>query len=99
MDVSARSEDGVTIASLAGEFDAHHSDDALEALAKLELGPKGLVLDMADVTFLDSAGISSLIRLREQNADGAVTITNPSAPVQRVLGIVGLLEHFGLEPD
>ncbi|MEZ5228462.1 MAG: STAS domain-containing protein [Acidimicrobiales bacterium] len=98
MDVSARTEDGVTVAVLQGEFDAHHSDGVLEELAKVEPGPGGLVLDMSGVSFLDSAGISALIRLREQNPEGTVSITNPSTPVKRVLGIVGLLEIFGLDP-
>ncbi len=98
MDVSARTEGGVTIASLHGEFDAHHSDGFLEELSKVAPGPDGLVLDMSGVTFLDSAGISALVRLREQSSDGSLTIANPSTPVHRVLGIVGLLETFGLDP-
>ncbi len=96
MDVSTRTEDGVTVATLQGDFDAHHSDTILAELAKIEPGPSGLVLDMSDVTFLDSAGISALITLREQSPNGSVTIARPSAPVERVLGIVGLLELFGL---
>ncbi len=98
MDVSTRTEDGTTIASLEGEFDAHHSDAVLEQLAKIVPEGNGLVLDMGAVTFLDSAGISALVRLREQHAEGTVTIVNPSSPVDRVLAIVGLREIFGLDP-
>lgn len=98
MDISARSEDGVTIASLSGEYDAHNAEAFAAELDKLDSGNGDLQLDMQDVTFLDSAGISSLIQLRERHPERSVTIVNPSPPVERVLGIVGLKDAFGLSP-
>ncbi len=96
MEVSARSEDGVTIACLSGEYDAHNTAAFAAELVKLDASDRPLELDMGQVTFLDSAGISSLIELRERHPERSVTIVNPSPAVERVLGIVGLNDAFGL---
>jgi anti-anti-sigma factor len=50
-----------------------------------------LVLDLSDVSFIDSAGVGSLLSSRERlNVLGVrTTITRPSQPVRRVLNAAG----------
>ena len=50
-----------------------------------------LVLDLSDVSFIDSAGVGSLLSSRERlNVLGIrTTITRPSRPVRRVLDATG----------
>jgi anti-sigma B factor antagonist len=58
-------------------------------------------LDLADITFLDSSGVSVLVELRNQAQERGidVEIVAVSRRVARVLTIVGLAESFGIPPD
>jgi anti-sigma B factor antagonist len=79
------------MARVAGEIDmvsAPAFDRALTAL------PDRLELDLEAVTFLDSAGISVLVRHYRQRCEngGSLRIVEPSRAVRRALEITGLLE-------
>lgn len=60
--------------------------------AALEDQPKLLVVDLADVSFLDSSGIaviaSALKAQRER--DGVLQVVNPQPLVRRTIELVGL---------
>lgn len=60
--------------------------------------PPFLVLDLADVDFLDSSGISVIAyAFKGQRATGGVlALTNPQPIVQRALDLVGLSMLFDL---
>ena len=60
--------------------------------------PKLVVLDCADMAFLDAAGITALIRAREHARwlDGEIRLLNPRRNVTRVLAMVGLDKLFGV---
>ena len=50
-----------------------------------------LVLDLADVSFIDSAGLGALLSIR-QRAEGLgieMRLARPSAAVQRILALTG----------
>jgi stage II sporulation protein AA (anti-sigma F factor antagonist) len=57
-----------------------------------------LVLDLAEVEFIDETGLAAVIRallhLREHG--GSLVIRNPSAPVRRVLEVTGVSGMPGL---
>ena len=78
--------------SLCGELDMATAAE----LAELEHVPGPLLLDLRDVSFIDSRGIAGLLRLyRRCERDGrAFLIESCSGPVERVLRIVGLYEIF-----
>jgi anti-anti-sigma factor len=89
--------------TIVGELDdttAHR----LDRLANVN-GP--LVLDLHEVSFMNSAGIAALVRLHQTCQDDGCTfrIEACSPPVERVLRIVGLHEvfldgsHAGAEGD
>ncbi len=87
---------GALAVVLRGELDvatAPRLDDALgdggEAL-------RDLVVDLRDLTFLDSTGLRSLLRARglaEAAGGGLVLVPGPPA-VQRVFELTGLAEQF-----
>ena len=53
-------------------------------------GARDIVLNLSDVTFLDSGGIDALIRIsRLVDGRGRLIIQSPSGVVARVLEIVG----------
>jgi anti-anti-sigma factor len=59
-------------------------------------GEAPVVLDLQQVTFLDSSGVRALIRLRQHHGD-RLRLGALSAPVRRVLEISGLLQPLGVE--
>ncbi len=97
--VSSTEQDTVVV-TLTGELDPHTVglfqaaiDDALDE-------GSALVLDLADLTFVDSSGIRVLIATHKAlDARGQVLVLrNVGPPVQRVLEITGLTDVFQVEP-
>ena len=80
--------------AVAGELDmaaAFKLESAVEpALAAGEVTE--VVVDLADVRFVDSAGIGALLSIREraQQQGIDVSFTRASGPVRRILGLTGL---------
>jgi anti-sigma B factor antagonist len=76
-----------------GEIDVATSPALRDVLvAALEAGPDELVVDMADVAFIDSTGLSVLIEAFQQGqaAGTQVLLRAPGRSVSMVLGISGL---------
>jgi len=51
-----------------------------------------LVLDLADLTFVDSAGLGALLAIRDRTEDLGIemVLTNLSDPVRRILDLSGM---------
>jgi anti-anti-sigma factor len=65
----ARDARGAVHARLAGELDMESAPDVRARLYEaLSAGAEGLSLDLSGLTFLDSAGVELLFRLREDLA-------------------------------
>lgn len=98
MDVSINRSEGTAIATVVGEIDADNCQEFASSVLDGADGADRLVVDVGGLTFIDSSGISELLKLREQLADRGAEfeLRNPSTTVRRVLEITGLLEHFGL---
>jgi anti-sigma B factor antagonist len=78
---------------LAGELDLAAAPTAeAEILAILMDGHRLVVVDMGELTFIDSSGISALLRLeaRASRDSGRLVFLRGSAAVQRVLGLCGV---------
>lgn len=98
--VLAASRDGDLVIDLRGEVDdvsAPHLWSCLEI--ELGQGPPRVVLDLSQVSFLSSAGVTVIIRLLRQLADtgGDLVIRSPSPTAQRVLDVTGLASRLTLE--
>lgn len=90
------------VVSLAGELDIATVDDFRGCAAPLVARGFGrLLLDMSDVDFLDSTGLSAMLELQRQAAEagGQVILRRPSPFVRRVLDLSGTGRVFGAEPD
>lgn len=92
MRVSSRRIDGWPLVAAGGEIDHGSCASLQEALEVfLEAGDGIVFLDLTDVTYIDSGGISVLLatvrRLRNGGWLGAI---NPNNNVRRLLEIVGL---------
>jgi anti-anti-sigma factor len=89
------------VARLTGDIDLATIADLESAIdAAREATPDGdIVLDMRDVTFIDSSGLRVLVTAHDrQVADEArMTIIHPSPPVLRVLEVTGLLTTMNVD--
>jgi anti-sigma B factor antagonist len=59
-------------------------------------GCHGLLLDLADVRFVDSTGVGAFVELASEAEDQGATfeIRNPSPRVQRLLEVTGLADTW-----
>lgn len=97
MNVSIGRENSDTVATVRGEVDADNCSELAEQLLGAPAEER-LVVDLAGLTFIDSSGISELLRVSETVTERGqgFQLRDPSPAVRRVLEITGLLEHFGL---
>ena len=66
-------------------------------LAVAAEGPTRLVVDLADVEFIDSTALGVLIEARSRFADrGAFLLASPSLETHRALQISGLDRHLSV---
>ncbi|MCY0877055.1 MAG: anti-sigma F factor antagonist [Firmicutes bacterium] len=82
------------IASLSGELDDHEADTVRTILDREmeKSGAKRLVLDLADLTFMDSSGLGVILgRYRKLKAQGGqMAIANVSPTVSKLFEISGI---------
>jgi anti-anti-sigma factor len=84
---------------LDGEYDLARSSELRQMILLARKDEPMVIVDMADVTFIDSTALRALLETRAALMDKGATIiiSNPSSIVKRVLGVVGMNELFGLE--
>ncbi len=88
-------QDGTSLSAyIYGEIDHHTARTIREAIdSKVELKlPKTLILDFADVSFMDSSGIGLVMgRFKLMSSiGGEVKIANTTASIGRVMRLAGL---------
>lgn len=82
-------EDGVAVVKLVGELDLATADESRRAMQPLFDGNTDrVVLDMAELTFMDSTGIALVLSVA--NRVPHVELRRPSQIIQRVLQVTGL---------
>ena len=86
---------------LSGEIDAHTAPQFGAQFDPLPSGlGEALVIDMSEVTFMDSSGLRVLIDLnrRAGEAGVALVVRAPSRAVARIIEISGLSETIEVTP-
>ncbi len=84
---------GRSVYRLKGEIDMSAAEALLVRTTELAAAQEGdLVLDLAEVTFIDSAGMRALLIVRENltAAGRALRLANVTPEVKRLLDLVGL---------
>ena len=98
--LSVAGDDGQQVVRVRGDVDldtAHVLEQCLNEL--VDDGAREIVVDLADLTFIDTSGLSALVRtLKRLGAqEGRMVVRSPSRSVQKTLEITGLdkvlLEH------
>lgn len=95
--VASRSEDVRTLVEAHGELDLATVPVVEREVQELrERGVKQIVLDLREVTFIDSSGLSLLLRLDAQARSNGFTfaIVEGEGPVRRLLELTDLADGF-----
>jgi anti-sigma B factor antagonist len=89
---------GGTVISLAGELDLYNAEVLRAALLDCcAAEPAVLVVDLAEVTFIDSTALGVLIEARSQLGDRAgFRLAAPGLETRRALEVSGLDRHFSV---
>lgn len=98
MEIDITQEPAQVLAVVRGEADADNCDELGATVLNAAEGVSKVVLDLSGLTFIDSSGISELLRMNKVVTENGqeFEIVNPSAQVLRILDMTGLTAHFGL---
>lgn len=102
MKIDVSDEGKVTMVRLSGDLDATTGPQLTEELDRLwSDGRRQFVLDLEGVPFIDSAGLSALVRLfkRVRSQAGRLGLASLQPPVRRVFELTRLERSFDVYPD
>ena len=94
--------DGSCTVSVTGEVDIATVDEFLAAAgACLDGGATSVVVDLAEVSFIDSSGLGALVRIRNLARKHGATLTLARVPdsIERLLEVTGLTAAFVADAD
>ncbi|XVQ08747.1 STAS domain-containing protein [Spirillospora sp. CA-255316] len=101
LDVTALPQDGRAVVRLSGELDIANGDDLRERLRAVRRSyGDHLVLDLTDLRFMDSHGLSIIIDCYKavSEAGGGLVLAAPRPIVRRTLEITGLHRRITVTP-
>ncbi len=77
---------------LIGEVDMASKDMLEEAMTQLGVEPRNLIIDLRGVSFMDSMGLSMLVRVHQvcEANGGTLTVRTPQPPVRRLFALTGV---------
>jgi len=82
---------------LAGELDLYNADEIRSALATaMDGGAARIVIDMADVEFVDSTALGVLIEARSKLGADGLRLAAPQLETRRTLQVSGLDRHLAV---
>lgn len=103
MRIEVRFNDDVAIVSLSGKFLAGSDGPYLRQKVKdlIDVGTRMLVLDFAEVPYIDSTGLGFLAgsRVTTQTAGTSMVLANINEHVRKILDRVKLTEFFVIAAD
>jgi anti-sigma B factor antagonist len=100
LDVEVQRSPTFALVRLGGELDLSTSAELQSTLSEFDRGGGPVVIDLTDVTFLDSSTLRVLVQLRLRLADHdgraelRLAISRPA--IRRVFDVSGLAESFDL---
>ncbi|WP_165495504.1 STAS domain-containing protein [Actinomadura roseirufa] len=101
LEVTTRAHDGRTVVRLRGELDIACSDTLRRELhaARRRHGDH-VVLDLADLEFMDSNGLSVIVACYKSAtaAGGSLALAAPAPLIRRTLEITGLHRRIPVHP-
>ena len=101
LDVTTEARDGITLVTLSGELDIYTVASFRSDLENVDPAERPLVLDLTDVTLIDSSGLGALVSLlnRARAGEGQLGLVCPQKRIRRVFEITGLRKAFVFGDD
>jgi len=102
MRIDRRTSNGITILDFHGKLTIEVTAQVRKAVADLlEAGRKNILLNLEDVSFMDSSGIGELVRSyhRVMREGGQVRLLNLTKKMRELLAITKLLTIFECYDD
>lgn len=100
--LNTRQDNAITLLTLKGDFDAGNAPHVQKALAELTDRNEPLILiHMADLKYIDSAGLGVLVGALKDAAAraGKIVLIQPSPFVTRILRVTALDKMFSVFAD
>ena len=101
--INVREVDGIAVVELDGRVVLGDESNALREKVKqmLASGKKKVVLDMGNVTYIDSAGLGTLVALHHsaRTQGASLKLSNLGAKFQEILQVTKLLTVFDVYPS
>lgn len=101
--VEITSDERATVLTVTGELDLATSPALETQLERASSGPDLVILDLRGVSFMDSTGLSLLVKAqrRAQESHRQLAVVRGGAQVQRLLTLTGVAERLTLidEPE
>ncbi|HET9720028.1 MAG TPA: STAS domain-containing protein [Solirubrobacteraceae bacterium] len=98
--VEARSQGQAYVLAVSGELDLAAASSLEEELDRaLASDSQVIVVDLKDLDFIDSTGLSVLVRAhqRAQESELQMGLVNPGTQVERLLSLTGLAQRLTLD--
>lgn len=92
LDLEVTNHDNICLVEVRGRVDSSNADDLGSVLmSEIEAGHIQIVLDLAGVDYMSSAGLREIVAaLKQVQGTGDVRIAQPSYRVREVLEMAGL---------
>ena len=88
---------GGVVIQLAGELDLYNADEIRAALVgAMDRGADRIVIDMAEVEFVDSTALGVLIEARSKVGSDRLRLAAPQLETRRTLQVSGLDRHLSV---
>ena len=100
LQIQSRREGDTLRIALAGELDLASAPDLEQQLQNAEAtSPRRIVIDLAELGFMDSTGLQALLRARERAAAAGYSLALRPGPhqVQRVFELTKTADAFSFE--
>lgn len=99
-EIDVVSMNGVCRVALRGEIDISTAPALQRSMAELLGSSRDLVVDLRELGFIDSTGVRTILRADAQmrSAGGSLRLVPGPPGIQRVLSILGVLDHLEFTP-
>jgi anti-sigma B factor antagonist len=100
LSIERRDDQGGVVLALFGELDVISAPELAQRLAQvLALPHARVLLDLGGLRFVDSAGVSVLIKAKQDfdSSGRTLVLRRPTEQVQRVFALVGLADWLAYE--
>ena len=102
MDISQSQKDDVSVVGLAGRFDAQSAGEVEDHFkTALDGGAKNILVDMAEVEYISSAGLRVLLSTAKKltGLNGKLVLCGLKPYVREVFEVAGFTTIFMILPD